>query len=347
MSKTKLTSGEISSLCMEMSLLLHAGLNLADGLRLLLEDAERENHGILSGMAERTDGGKNLSDAMRESGAFPEYVCGLTECGERTGRAEEALRALSEYYDGRERLENRIRSALLYPAVLLLLMLVVIGVLLAKVLPVFNEVFASLGGQFTGLAGGLLALGEALDTAMPALLVLLALAAALLAAFAGSDRFREWMLRRWRVLCGGRGISRKISQARLAQAMAMGLLSGLPAGEALELSASLQKGHPDVMRRYLDCRARLERDGDLAGALKESGLLPPGCCRMIALGIRSGSGDSVMQEIARRLEEESGTAIEEKVGRVEPSLVIATSILVGVILLSVMLPLMHILAAIG
>ena len=86
--------------------------------------------------------------------------------GERSGRPEESLRALSHYYEGRERLCRRIRGALLYPAVLLILMLVVIVVLLAKVLPVFNEVFVSLGGTLAGVAGGLLTLGRALNDIM-------------------------------------------------------------------------------------------------------------------------------------------------------------------------------------
>lgn len=73
------------------------------------------------------------------------------------------------------KLNRRIRSALLYPAVMLVLMLVVIGVLLVKVLPIFDDVYMSLGGQLTGIAGGLLTLGRWLDKAMPVLWILLAL----------------------------------------------------------------------------------------------------------------------------------------------------------------------------
>ena len=69
--------------------------------------------------------------------------------------------------------------------------------------------------------------------------------------------------------------------------------------------------------------------------------------RLLALGLRSGTGDTVMEEIARRLTLESQEALEAKVARVEPALVLVTSVMVGVILLSVMLPLMHIMTAIG
>lgn len=346
MSKKKWTNGEISSLCMELSLLLHAGLSAADGLHLLSEDEESDP--LLSELSRLADGGAPLSAVLRSGGVFPEYVCALTACGERTGRTEEALRALSEYYDGRERLEGRVRSALLYPSVLLVLMLVVITVLLVRVLPVFDEVYASLGGQLTGLAGGLLTLGRALDAAMPVLLAVLAVAAAVLGAFAVSEGFRAWVLGRWRSgPRGDRGLSRRLDTARFAQALAMGLSSGLPVEEALELAASLGGGNAAAQRRCRDCLSRLEQGAGLAEALRQSDLLPPAACRMLALGIRSGSGDAVMNELANRLSEESEAAVEAAVSRVEPTLVIVTSLLVGAILLSVMLPLMNIMAAIG
>ena len=129
---------EIASLCQELSMLLHAGIGMGDALCLLSEEGGNQN--LLSGLAERVDYGVPLSAALKESGRFPVYVCGLIEVGERTGRTEEALAALSQYYEDRVRMSRRIRSALLYPAVMLGLMLLVIGILLVKVLPIFDDV---------------------------------------------------------------------------------------------------------------------------------------------------------------------------------------------------------------
>ena len=171
--KHLISNDDIASLCLELSLLLHAGVSTGDALSLLAEEGDRG--GVLKAMAEQVDSGETLSAALRDSKAFPLYVCGLVEVGERTGRTEEALAALSQYYEDRVRLARRVRSALLYPAVMLALMLVVIGVLLVKVLPIFDDVYASLGGRLTGVAGGLLAIGRWLDSAMPVLWVLLAL----------------------------------------------------------------------------------------------------------------------------------------------------------------------------
>lgn len=347
--KNKTLSNEfLSSLCMELSLLLHAGIAAADGVHLLLEeDLDGDGRTLLEGMAAQLDGGDPLSAAMAGAERFPAYVTGLTEVGERTGRLEEALSALARYYESRERLDRRIRSALLYPAVLLVLMLVVIVTLLAKVLPVFNEVYASLGGEMTGVAGGLLALGRGLDAAMPALCAALAAWVALLVLFALSGAFRDRLLAGWRARRGDRGVSRAVSDARFAQALAMGMGAGLSAEESVGLAERLGADSPAAKLRLHDCVSRLEQGSGLAEALRQSRVLPGAQCRMLALGIRSGTGDTVIAEIARRMEETGALAIESRVGRVEPTLVIVTSLLVGMILLSVMLPLMNIMAAIG
>ena len=347
MKREKLTNEQISAFCLEFSMLLHAGVAVGDGAALLAEEsAAPEDRVMLEQMAREMDGGAPLSAALRYSGRFPDYVPGLVEVGEHAGRTEEALASLSAYYDERCRMERRVRSALLYPAVMLLLMLVVIVVLLTKVLPVFDDVYASLGGEMTGMAGGLLTLGRVLDGALPGLCALLALCALALAVFSLSGSVRAGAAGWWCRRRGDRGVLRKMNTARFAQALAMGLGSGLPWEEALSLAPNLQ-GECAGKERYQDCLTRLERGEELSGALRESGVLPPAACRLLALGQRSGSGDTVMAEAARRLSEESEAALEARVNRVEPALVLVTSLLVGVILLSVMLPMMNIMAAVG
>ncbi|MCI8538835.1 MAG: type II secretion system F family protein [Oscillospiraceae bacterium] len=337
----------ISALCLELSMLFHAGVGAGDALTLLAEESDPAYRPMISAMAEQVDFGSPLSAAMRKTERFPAYVCGLIEVGERAGRAEEALAALAQYYESRARLDRRIKSALLYPAVMLLLMLVVIAVLLVRVLPIFNDVYASLGGRLTGVAGGLLALGRWLDGAMPVLWVLLAAVCALLAAFAAVPSFRDRLTALWRNSRGDKGISRKMNDARLAQALSMGMASGMPLEEAVELASGLMEDTPQAKVRCQACQDQLNQGAKVSAAMKESGLLPASACRLLELGQQSGTGDAAMEKIAADLAEESELALEDRVSRVEPALVLVCSLLVGLILLSVMLPLMHIMSAIG
>ncbi len=343
-----LTRIETASVCRELALLLHAGVGPGDAVSLLAKEApEGCLREVLTAMASKVDEGVPLAAAMKASGAFPAYVTGLLEMGQRSGRTEEALEALAGYYEARERTDQQLRSALTYPVILLLLMLVVIVVLLAKVLPVFNEVYASLGGRLTGVAGGLLGLGRFLDGILPLLCVLLGLAAAFVAVFSLSGAAREKVLAAWRKCRGDRGVSRKRNDARFAQALAMGLCSGLPLEESVDLAGTMVRDVPEAQARCRACREKLAAGADLTAALGETGMLPPSAVRLLALGLRGGTGDTVMEEIARRLSEEADLALERKVAKVEPALVLGTSLLVGVILLSVMLPLMDIMTAIG
>jgi len=344
MGKT-ITNGELSGLAMELSMLLHAGTGVGDALSMLSQEDGYQD--LLAGMARQADEGAPLSQCLREGGRIPAYVCGLVEVGEETGRTEEALSALSRYYERRARQDRQVRGALLYPAVMLVLMLLVIAVLLVRVLPIFDDVYASLGGRLTGVAGGLLALGRGLDAAMPVLWVVLAVAVGFFAAFAGVESFRGKVLAAWRRWRGDKGVSRRMNNARLAQAMAMGMASGLPLERSMELAASLMEDVPPARARCEDCRARLEGGAALSAAMGESGLLPAGACRLLEIGQRGGTADAAMEKIARDLSEDGEAALEELVNRVEPALVLVCSILVGLILLSVMLPLMHIMSAIG
>lgn len=344
MGKTILNE-EISSLTLELSMLLRAGVSVGDALALLAE--EEEYKALLSGMAEQADSGISLSACLRESGKFPAYVYGLLEVGERAGRTEEALSALSRYYERRSGMNRRIRSALLYPAVMLVLMLLVIGVLLVKVLPIFDDVYMSLGSRLTGVAGGLLTLGQWLDMAMPVLWVLLAAVVLFFAVFAVMDSFRERVLSLWRKSRGDKGIFRQMNTARIVQAMAMGMSSGLQIEEALELAGNLLEDIPSAKKRCLDCHEKLEQGEVLSMAMQSSGLLPAKSCRLLEMGHRSGAMDAMMEKIANDLSADSEAAIEDMVARIEPALVLVCSLLVGLILLSVVMPLMHIMSAIG
>jgi len=339
---------ELSWLCRELAILLHAGVILGDGLSLLAEEESGTFSALLTDMSRAVDGGLSLSRAMSESGCFPAYACGMVEVGERTGRTEQSLAALAAYYERREDTQRQLKATLTYPAILLLLMLIVIAVLLVKVLPVFNEVYTALGSGLTGFAGGLLLLGQWLDTAMPVLCFLLAAAVSFLLAFTLSGGFRDRVTARWQSRFGERGIARKLGDAQFAQALALSMQSGLSPAEALELCATLFADRPHAAARCHSCAQAMNEGGEgFAEALSKSELLPPTACRLLSFGLRSGAGDEVMETIAARLADDAEQSLTQRIAQIEPTLVLVTSLLVGAILLSVMLPLMNIMSTIG
>lgn len=348
MKKVTLRVEELSDLCLELSSLLHAGVNEADALSLLAEGEENTPvKQMLSAAAQRMDDGASLSAALREEGAFPVYLCGLLEVGEHSGRTEEALAALATYYEQRQTMERRVRNALLSPAVMLVLMLAVIAVLLIKVLPMFDDVYATLGSRLTGVAGGLLALGQGLKVIMPVLCVLLGAVVLFLLAISLHEGLRKKTAAVFQRGLGDRGLFRKMNNAKITQAMAMAMRSGLTAEEALGLAVKLVEDTPAASARCIGCRTRMEEGAAITESLRESGIFSAAQGRLFQISERSGTGDAAMERIARTMAENTQAELEEAVGKVEPALVTMCSVLVGMILLSVMLPLMNIMTAIG
>lgn len=344
----QLTHEQIGSLCRALAHLFHAGIATGDALALLAEDeGGSEEKALLAAMSRQADEGYSLAWIFRQAGCFPNYVCSLMEVGARLGCTEDTLTALANYYENRARIERRLRDALLYPAVLLVVLLAVVVILLVWVLPVFNDVYARLGSSLTGVAGGLLALGNMLRKLMPLLCVLLAGVVILAAVMAKSDAAREKLLGAWRSRQGDKGISRRINAARFAQALSMAMSSGLNDCEAVELASHLAEGNEKFQQRCTSCMEKLNNGASLSTALRETELLNKAECRLLEAGLRSGSGEDVMEQIALRMLEESEQELENLTGRIEPAVVVVMSVLVGVILLSVMLPLMHIMTAIG
>lgn len=342
----QLSNDEVSTLCRELAYLLHAGMGNADALHLMAEDGGKRSD-LLKGMAEAADDGLSLNEVFAGAGVFPVYAARLLKVGDSAGRTEETLNALADYYEGRERMNRQLRTSLLYPVILLLIMLAVIVVLLVYVLPIFDRVYAQFGVTLTGIAGGLLGFGKALGKIMPVLCAILGVLVAAALAFALSDRLRAWALSVWRKRRGDKGVSRQVNDARFAMALGMGLKSGMPVEEAMALAGEILEETPSAAARVKACVAKLEDGEALAVALDKEQLMPKAECRLLAAGLRSGVGDTAMDQISARMQERSETAIREKVSRVEPTLVILASLLVGMILLAVMLPLMNIMSAIG
>lgn len=344
----QLTNQEISSFCEQMEWLIHSGVGVGEALRLTAEDeADAGLQTILLQTAECVDGGTTVAEALQEAGCFPGYVSGSLATGEKTGRLEEAFRALKLYYEGKEQAGRQMKNALLQPTFLLLLMMVVLGILLTRVIPTFESVYASLGGTMTGVAGVLLAVGLWLRKWIWLVFLPVGIVLLLVLLFAACTGFREKAVRLLKKWGGDRGVLRKENDAAIARVMAMGLGSGLLLEDTMELAAEVMKDVPGAQKRCLRCKEALIDGTALADALAESEILPRSACRLLSVGMQGGNGDTVMREIADKLSDEAETALANKVDKVEPALVLTVSVLVGVILLLVMLPLMNIMETIG
>lgn len=348
MKKLTFTNEDIAAFCSEMNYLLHAGVGNADALQMIADDESRPAYAeVYARMARNIEEGSSLPQAVQAEGSFPAYIGEMLSVGERTGRIEEALSAITADCESRAATDRQLKSALMYPAMLLLIMLAVIAVLIIYVLPIFNRVYSQLGSGLTGIAGGLMTFGAVLSKISPLLIVLFIAVVLFLAAFSALPTFRSSVLGFWRKKRGDKGLAGKISSAHFAQALSLCMSSGLQAEDAVESAAKLLSDSPASVEKSKKCVDLLFDGTQLSKALKESGLLPASHCTLLEAGVRGGSGDIAMAQIAKRMSEDSNNAVEDAVSRVEPAIVIVSSVLVGVILLAVMLPLVNIMSVLG
>lgn len=348
MTKQMWTTEDLGSFCLSLCHLIHGGLGTADALALLAEDeAQPARRALLKQMADTADEGLPLDKVLEQTGAFPGYLSALTAVGRQTGRLEEALLALANYYENRTAMEKQIRAAVVYPAVLGCVLLAVIFILLIWVLPVFDRAYRQLGSGLSGIAGVLLTLGGVLKALLPLLGILLALALCTGLVLWRSERGRSKAAALAARLMGDRGPALAVNRARFMQALSMCLQAGFSPEEAV-VRAMLPVGETSPFRQRCDrCAILLERGATLPAALRESEVLSRSDCRLLEAGFRGGSGEQVTETVARRLLSDSEHALEACAARVEPALVLALAVLVGGILLSVMLPLLDVMSAIG
>ena len=339
-----LSNLELSAFCEQMAMVLKAGISVMEGVSIMREDAqtpaERE---LLDDIYEKVQETGLLAPALAEAGMFPEYMCKMTQIGEETGTLDDVLGSLERYYERQEGISRSIRSALTYPLIMIGMMALVIVVLLTRVMPVFQQVFRQLGMEMSGFSRGALLLGNALSRYAVVLVAIVAVTALLLIWLvktrSGQARL-EVLGQHFRF---SREISDKMVVCRFAGGLSLTLKSGLTPERGLELAEELNENR-FFGEKISSCRNMMEEGCSMSEAFRKTKIFTGIYARMADIAGRTGMMDEVMGKLSDQVEEEIDERIGSFISMLEPTLVILLSVIVGTILLSVMLPLLGILA---
>lgn len=348
MSRKMLNNTYISMLCSELAMLLDAGLTLSDSIQILIDDEpSKDGRKVLVGLLESLESGESFSKSLKTSSHFPQYMIQMVEIGELTGHIAETLTALSEYYERQVRLAATIKNSILYPAVLFALVIIVVLVLIIQVLPIFNDVFGRLGVQMTPLATSLMQFGQWLGNV--SFVIAIIFASLFVVAFLTFviPGLRKSLFKCLSNTFGHKGIWGKVSTSRFVFAMRLASASGLDIDDAINAALSVCGCPKSADSKQTRCGELLNKGKTLADALTEISLLSPADGRMLSIGDRSGKINDALAEIARRSDIRLHDDIDRIVSKIEPTLVVLSSVIVGIILLSVMLPLMTIMTTLG
>lgn len=337
---------ELSSFCGQLALILKSGISAIEGLTIMLEDAssadERE---VLEKLLDNMHETASLTSALNSVDIYPPYMIHMVEIGEETGTLDEVMSALQSHYEREDSISKSIRNSITYPLIMTGMMAVVIVILLVKVLPIFNQVFIQLGTEMTGFSRMLMNIGTTINRysiVFVAVLVCIALFALYgTKTVSGRNMFRKLGHK----LKFTRVIYEEIAACRFASGMALTLSSGLNPDRSMELVTALNDD-PVFQKKIAACKEKINEGSELTEALLTSGMFSGVYARMASIGSKTGAMDQVMEQIAELYQDDIDARMNNVLAVLEPTLVILLSLIVGVILLSVMLPLMGIMSSI-
>lgn len=345
--KRILTNEELAAFCGQVAILLHAGITPIEGVRILLSDTkDPQTRKLLQAIIDHVDDGNTFAESLEYVGVFPEYVLNTIKLGEEAGSLDEVMNSLAKYYERETQISESVKSAITYPLVMIVMMMCVIVILITKVLPIFNQVFLQLGSEMTGFAASLMRLGTLLNSYSILFIVLLLIVLALYLYLSKSYRGKQKARKIAAKMHLFKSFYESVAAGRFASGMALALSAGLDTFESLRMVKNLVE-HKKTEAKIDTCRTCIEAGDNFAEGLKTSGIFSNVNSRMVAVGFKSGEIELIMQKIADEYERKTEKRINEIISIIEPTLVIILSVVVGLILLSVILPLMGIMSTIG
>lgn len=343
----KLDSLGVSAFCESMAMMVQSGIQMDEAVALLRSGGGQGGclEGGLAVMQAETEAGKGLSAAMEKTGIFPEYAVRMVAAGESAGRLEDVLFQLARYYADQKTMTDKLRNSVLYPVAMLGIIIVVLAVMLTTVLPAFTDVYDNLTGSLTASAYAYVRWAYVLCWA--ALGIMLVLALVLAVGFAlWNSKNRSAMERILGKVPVCRAILESLGMFRFTAALSTFLASGEMQDIAVAESVKMTSCRA-VEERIDRCARRMSQGHGIAQAAYDEGLFEPVYGRMLLAGERSGNLESVLRKLTDLLAQHSTNLVERLVGIVDPVLSGTLMLTVGLSLLSIMLPLIGMMNAIG
>ncbi len=334
----RVTRRDVAIMTRELATLLEAGLTLDQSLKLLIELAEGEAlEGLLADLLERIQGGSSLADALAQhEKLFPQVYVSMVRAGETGGALREVLSRLARYLDEAEALREQVKSALIYPVLLLILAAVSIVILLTVVLPQFTPLFENAGAKLPWLTRAVILVGDGVQRYWWLLLGgglgATWLARRLLRQPARRAQVDRWLLRL--PLLGE--LLAKIDTARFARALGTLLANGVPPLTALAIVQDALT-NATLRRALADAATAMKDGGGLAAPLGRAGVFPKLAVHLLGVGEESGQLDPMLLKIAEVFDRDVKSTIERLMALLVPALTIVLGAIVAVIITSVMM----------
>ncbi|MCX5911425.1 MAG: type II secretion system F family protein [Deltaproteobacteria bacterium] len=332
----------------QFATMIDAGLPLVQCLEILASQQENTAFKeILLKVKGDVEAGSTFADALRKHPrVFNDLFCNLVAAGEAGGILDTILNRLAAYIEKTMNLKKKVKGAMVYPGVVLSIALVVVAGLLLFVIPVFQKMFADMGGTLPAFTQFVIYLSEV----MRRYFIYIAGALVLL----GVAFVRWYRTERGRIIVDDLLLKipvigpliKKVAIAKFTRTLGTMLSSGVPIMEGLDIVARTS-GNKTIERAILRTKVSIGEGKTIAEPLGASRIFPAMVVQMISVGETTGALDSMLSKIADFYDDEVDTAVTALTSLIEPALMVFLGITVGGLVIAMYLPIFQMAAVIG
>lgn len=343
--RKKVKRKDLVIFCNLFHTMLNAGINISKSFEIISENIENlKFKSALKEVNEDIHQGLNLSDAMaRQKDIFPVLFIEMVRAGEMSGNLEEILLRLGDYYEKQNKIENKIKGALIYPSLLIVLSVVVVLFMLAFVLPVFFNIFDSNELMLPLPTQILIGISDIIHHHWKKLIVLIGIGVFAIRIYFKMDHGQTVLDQIKLKVPILRKLYIKIATANLTKTLSILLSAGLPLIKSLEMAGSVVNNI--VIRKNLENEiTQIEAGKLLSDAIKDTKIFSSVVHSMIKVGEETGTLDDILLKTSILYDEEINTSLEKLTKLIEPVLMIIVGLIIGFIVISLVLPmfdLMH------
>jgi type IV pilus assembly protein PilC len=335
----KVTQKDVILFCRQFSTMIDAGLPIIQCMDILHSQQENATFKkMLKSIKDQVESGSTLADSLKKyPNQFDDLFVNMVAAGEAGGILDTILRRLSAYMEKSAKLKSQVKGAMTYPIVTMVIAVAVVAIILVFVIPVFQEMFADMGGTLPTPTLIVVAMSEFVKSKIHWIIIGLIIFIYAFKKYYKTEKGRRMVDATVLRLPVFGILIRKVAVAKFTRTMGTMLSSGVAILEALDIVAKTA-GNKSVEKAIYSVRSGISEGRTMADPLAESGVFPPMVCQMISVGESTGALDAMLQKIADFYEEEVDQAVDNMTALIEPFMLVFLGVVIGGLVIAMYLP---------
>jgi len=335
----KLKARDLSVFTRQFATMIDAGLTIVQCLDIQTQQSESKVlRNTLRAIKQDVEGGSTLAEALRKHPKiFDDLYVNMVQAGEAGGVLNAILNRIALFIEKANKLKKKVKGAMIYPCTIIVVAIVVVAILLIFVIPVFAELYGSMGKALP--APTQITINISNWVRANCLYMVFALVGIIIAIrfYYQTENGRMNIDRLLLRLPVVGDLLRKVAVARFSQNMAILLSSGVPILDGLAITARTA-GNRVIEKAIMDSRVSISQGRTVAEPLRESKIFPPMVCQMVAVGEHTGGLDNMLRKVAELYEDEVDDAVANLTALMEPMIMVVLGVILGGLVISMYLP---------